>query len=198
MSLNSRKGLKDLLKGRHVGSSSKETPKSQPPPSLPPLPPLVTGLIAIPNLKKKRKEQEVQELKEGEVVHQETKKQKATQDKGRSTLMDSREDLGRAEVRQPQRAWALQLELVGAAIPLNSSIREFQRGHSSYIAEALKQPLLLPKDMVALRQMRQPDLFMSLKRDLAIVGSVIPFSLGAKLSSLFVLLQLLHYAYMFS
>ena len=41
-----------------------------------------------------------------------------------------------------------------------------------YFAQALKQPLLLPKDMEALRRMRQPDLFMSLKRDLAMVSAV--------------------------
>ena len=56
MSLNLRKGLKDLLMGRTKGSSSKEAPKSQPSSSLPPSPPLVTNLLVIPNLKKKRKE----------------------------------------------------------------------------------------------------------------------------------------------
>ena len=49
-------------------------------------------------------------------------------------------------------------------------IREFQRGHSAYIAEALEQLLLLPKDIEALKRMKQPDLFMSLKRDLAMVS----------------------------
>ena len=41
-----------------------------------------------------------------------------------------------------------------------------------YLAQALEQPFLLPKDMEALRRMRQPDLFMSLKRDLAMVSAV--------------------------
>ena len=41
-----------------------------------------------------------------------------------------------------------------------------------YLAQALEQPFLLPKDMDALRRMRQPDLFMSLKRDLAMVSAV--------------------------
>ena len=69
-SLNPRNGLKDLLTGRSKGSSSKKAPKSQPLSSLP-SPPLVTSLLPIPNLKKKSKEQE---LEEGEVVCQETKK----------------------------------------------------------------------------------------------------------------------------
>ena len=39
------------------------------------------------------------------------------------------------------------------------------------MAEALERPLLLPKDMDALKHMRQPKLFLSLKRDLALVSS---------------------------
>ena len=58
--------MRDLLVGRKKGSTSKDTPKSQPLPSLLP-PPLIpiTSLLAIPNLKKKRKEKKT---KEGEVV----------------------------------------------------------------------------------------------------------------------------------
>ena len=97
MSLNLRKGLKDLIAGRNKGSSSKEAPKSQPPSSLPPPSVPVTGLLPIPNLKKKRKEQE---MEEGEVVCQETKKQKMAQDKERASSVESKEDPGVAEVRQ--------------------------------------------------------------------------------------------------
>ena len=79
-----------------------------------------------------------------------------------------------AEVRQQHHTWASQMELDEVAIPWNSSIREFQRGHSTYITEVLEQTLLLPKDMTTLRHMRQPYLFMSLERDLAMVGSL-PF-----------------------
>ena len=172
MALNPRKGLQDLMAGRNKGSLSKEALKSQLPFTLPPPPPLPTttiGLLFIPNLKKKRKEQEV---KEGEVVPQkEAKQQKTAKDK-RALSVDSREDPSMAEVCQQQRTWAPRLELDGAAIPWNSSIREFQRGHSAYVAETLDQPLLLPKDMDALRHMRQPDLFMSLKRDLAMISSL--------------------------
>ena len=74
------------------------------------------------------------------------------------------------EVRQQHHTWAPWLELDGAAIPLNSAIRKFQKEHTQYLAEALEQPLLLPKDMAALRHVRQPDLFMSMKRDLALVS----------------------------
>ena len=60
----------------------------------------------------------------------------------------------------------------GAPIPWNVSIREFQRGRAGYIAEALEKPLLLPKDMDAYRHFTQNDLFLSLKRDLAMVNNL--------------------------
>ena len=68
MALNLRRGLKDLVAGRNKGSSSKEVPKSHVVDNLPPSPPppiTSLGFIPLPNLKKKRKEQE---LEEGEVV----------------------------------------------------------------------------------------------------------------------------------
>ena len=102
MALNLRKGLKDLLAGRNKGSSSKEAPMSQPLPTFP-FPPLpnIVGLLPIPNLKKKRKEQEVEN---GEVVRQkEAKQQKTALDKGRASSVKSREDPGMAKVCQQHR-----------------------------------------------------------------------------------------------
>ena len=87
------------------------------------------------------------------VPQKEAKQQKTTRDK-RASSVDSKEEPNKAEMRQQQRTWAPQLELDGTPIPWNSSIREFQRGHSAYIAETLEQPLLLSKDMEALRRMR--------------------------------------------
>ena len=97
------------------------------------------------------------------------KQQKMAKD-NRVSSVDSRKEPIGAEVRQQQCTRAPQLELDGTPIPWNSSIREFQRGHSAYIAKTLERPLLLSKDMEALRRMRQLDLFMSLKRDLAMVS----------------------------
>ena len=42
--------------------------------------------------------------------------------------------------------WNPQLELDGAAIPWNSTIREFQRRNAHYLVNTLEQPFLLPKD----------------------------------------------------
>ena len=86
--------------------------------------------------------------------------------------MDSREEQNRADVRMTQRTRSPQLELDRAPIPWNASVREFQRGQAGYIAEALEQPLLLPKDIDAYRRFTQNDIFLSLKRDLAMVNSL--------------------------
>ena len=49
----------------------------------------------------------------------------------------------------------------------------YRGGHASHIAEALKQTLLLQKDMEAYRSFTHPELFLSLKRDLAMVSDLI-------------------------
>ena len=84
--------------------------------------------------------------------------------------MGSQEELIQAEVRLPQCVWSPRLEVDGAAIPWNAFVREYQRGHSAHVAESLEQPLLLTKDMKALRKLKQHDLFLSLKRDLALIS----------------------------
>ena len=53
------------------------------------------------------------------------------------------------------------------------------------MAEALERSLLLPKDMVTLKHMRQLDLFLSLKRDLALVSSLAYFTKSVFLSFFF-------------
>ena len=65
MDQKKRPGLKDLLASRNKGGSSKEAPKTQPLVIPPPPPPIDLGLLAMPNLKKRRPNQE---LEEGELV----------------------------------------------------------------------------------------------------------------------------------
>ena len=157
------------------GGSSKEAPKTQPLPEIPvPPPPTDLGLQAMRNLKKRRPDQG---LEEGEIVpRKEGKQQKTNRDPRdkRGSSIDSREE---AEVRRPQRPWAPRLEMDGAAIPYDASIWDAPRGHANYLAQALQQPFLLPRDMESIRRTKQPDLFMSLKRDLAMVScsSIIQF-----------------------
>ena len=59
--------------------------------------------------------------------------------------------------------------LDGAPLPLDSSIRDFQKGKVGYVANALEQSLLLPQDMADLRTLKKYEVFLTLKRDLAMV-----------------------------
>ena len=166
MDLKPRSGLRGLMSNRNKGQSSKDAPKEQVPANLSP-PPSSTDpvLQPIPNLRKKRL---VEELEEGEVGPQKAKQQKKgkePKDK-RTKSVDSR---GEAALRMKQRTWFLRLELDDASILWDATLWESQRGQASYLAEALQQPLFLPRDMDGLRATGQSDLFMSLKRNLAMV-----------------------------
>ncbi|XP_030925595.1 uncharacterized protein LOC115952562 [Quercus lobata] len=59
------------------------------------------------------------------------------------------------------------MELNGAPLTCEASIWDFQEGTIGYIAHAVEQNLLLPKDMADLRSLRQHEVFLGLKRDLA-------------------------------
>ena len=61
------------------------------------------------------------------------------------------------------------MELDGALLHSDASIRYFQQGITGYIANTVEQSLLLPKDMTDLRPLRQHEVFLGLKRDLAMV-----------------------------
>ena len=121
----------------------------------------------MPILKKRRADHE---LEEGEVAHRKENKQrkiaKDPRDK-RGPSVDSRDE---AELRQPQRTSTPQLEMKGATISYDVSIWDVPRGHTNYLAQALQQPLFLPRDMDSIWHTKQLDLFMSLKRDLAMVS----------------------------
>ena len=74
------------------------------------------------------------------------------------------------------RIWSPKLELDGAPLAWDTSVRNYQGGQAGHIAEALEQPFLLPRDMDAYRRFSQQELFLSLKRDLAMVSNSIYFS----------------------
>ena len=66
--------------------------------------------------------------------------------------MESREDTHVADVHRPPHIWFPKLEVDGAPIAWDASIRSYQGGQAGHIAEALEQPLLLPKDMDAYKR----------------------------------------------
>lgn len=65
--------------------------------------------------------------------------------------------------------WNPLLVLKGGPLPLNSSIRDFDNERTSYVANFMEQALFLPQDMAVLCNLKKHEMFLSLKRDLALV-----------------------------
>ena len=87
--------------------------------------------------------------------------------------MDSRKEPPVAQVHRPTCTWSPKLEVDGVSIAYDATLRHYCEGHAGLVAKALEQPLLLPKDMEAYRTFNHPELFISLKRDLAMVSDSI-------------------------
>ena len=51
----------------------------------------------------------------------------------------------------------------------NASLRDFQQGKGTYVADALERYLLLPADMAELRNLRRQEVVLSMKRYLGMV-----------------------------
>ena len=160
--------LRELMKGRNKASSPQEKSKSKPSVNPPPPPPqLRTNLGLKPNPKLRRK-RHLKASEEGEVGPSKgSKQQRQSQDQRsrRSGSVDSREEPPVAQVRRPTRIWSPKLEVDGVPIAWDSSLKHYCGGHTGHVAEALEQPLVLPKDMESYRSFTQPELFLSLKRD---------------------------------
>ena len=112
-------------------------------------------------------------VEEGELgLSKGNKQAKQTQDhrSRRSSSVDNREEALVAQVRRLARTWTLVLEVDGMPIAFDATLRHYRGGHAGLVAEALEQPLLLPQDMAAYRSFNHPELFLSLKWDLAMVS----------------------------
>ena len=89
----------------------------------------------------------------------------------RAHSIESQEEQPVAQARRSPRTWSPVLEVDGAPIAIDASLRHFRGGHAGRMANALLQPLLLPQDLAAYRSFNHLDLFLSLKRDLAMVSN---------------------------
>ena len=72
-------------------------------------------------------------------------------------------------------AWAPHMELNVAPLLSDAFIQDFQQGTAGYVADVMEQSLLMPRDMANLRSMRQHEVFLRLKRDLAMVNEFLRF-----------------------
>ena len=173
MALKTGPSLRKLMKSRNKATSPRDKNKSKllvNPPSPPPPPqlPADLGLKPNPDLRRKR---HIEALKDGEMAPSKGSKQpRQSQDqrRRRSNSVDSREEPPVAQVCRPTRTWSPKLKVYGVPIMYDASLRHYHGGHAGHVAEALEQPLLLPKDMEAYRNFNHPELFLSLKRDLVL------------------------------
>ena len=165
--------LRELMKSRNKATSPQDKNKSKPPVNpLPPPPQLPTDLELKPNPDLRRK-RHIEAPEEGEMAPTKGSKQpRQSQDQRgrRSSSVNSRNEPPVAQVCHPTRTWSPKLEVDGVPIAYDASLRHYCGGHAGHVAEALEQPLLLPKDMEAYRNFNHLELFLSLKRDLAMVG----------------------------
>ena len=65
--------------------------------------------------------------------------------------------------------------LGGEPLMDDASIRDFNGGIGCHVASALEQTLLLPKDMVELRDFRRSEVFLHTKRFLGMVCTYSPW-----------------------
>ena len=171
--------LKELMRNRNKAPSLQEKNKSKHPANPPPPPPQVPadfGLKPNPDLRRKRP---VESAEEGELGPSKgTKQARQAQEhrSRRSHSVDNREEPLVAQARRSPRTWSPVLEVDGASIAIDATLGHFRRGHAGLMAEALQQPLLLPQDMAAYRSFNHSDLFLSLRKDLAMVRNSIHFS----------------------
>nr|POF00145.1 hypothetical protein CFP56_19101 [Quercus suber] len=72
-----------------------------------------------------------------------------------------------ADRRSKVPAWNPSLVLDGALLSSSSSNRKFQQGRAGYVADSVEQALLLPWDIEELRNLKKHEVFLTLKKDLA-------------------------------
>ena len=65
--------------------------------------------------------------------------------------------------------WNPLLVLDGAPLSSSSSIWEFQQGRAGKVVDSMEQALLLPWDMEELKNLKKHEVFLILKKDLAMV-----------------------------
>ena len=132
--------LKELMKGRNRAPSPQEKCKSKPPVNPPPPPQLLADLELKPNpdLRRKRYTEAPKEGKVGPSKGSKQQRQSQNPRSRRSSSVDSREELPLAQVCRPTRTWSPKLEVDGAPIACDASLKHYHGGHAGHVAEALE------------------------------------------------------------
>ncbi|XP_030932029.1 uncharacterized protein LOC115957808 [Quercus lobata] len=72
------------------------------------------------------------------------------------------------ERRSKVPVWNPTFDLDDSPLREDASISDFDSGRAGYIANTVEQALLLPRDMDELRNLKKHELFLSVKKDLAL------------------------------
>ena len=75
------------------------------------------------------------------------------------------------DVQPEPQAWLLAPMLHGEPLTDNASLKDFNKGEGTYVADTVERSLLLPVDMEDLKNLRSKELFLSMKRYLGMVRS---------------------------
>ena len=132
--------LKELMRNRNKVPSPHDKGKSKQSANPPPPPPQVPanlGLKPNPDLRRKRP---VKPTEDGELGPSRGNKQaRPTQERRgrRAHSVESREEQPVAQGRRSPRTWSPVLEVDGAPIAMDASLRHFRGGHAGRMADAL-------------------------------------------------------------
>ena len=194
--------LRELMKNRNKVPSPKDKNKSKPPTNPPPPPPpqipADLGLKPNPDLRKKRQTETAEKGELGPSKGSKQPRQSQDHRSRRSNSVDNQEEPPVAQVRRPTRTWSPMLEVDGMPIAYDTTFKHYRGGHAGLVVEALEQPLLLSQDIKAYRTFNHPELFLSLKRDLAMVSDPVHFSSFILISLHFIVKVIFYYYYFFT
>ena len=76
------------------------------------------------------------------------------------------------DVQPEPQAWLPTPMLHGEPLMDNASLRDFNKGEGTYVADVVERSLLLPIDIEDLKNLRSKELFLSMKRYLDMVRSL--------------------------
>ena len=79
----------------------------------------------------------------------------------------------KVDVQPKPQAWLPALMLHGEPLMDNTSLRDFNKGEGTYVADAVERSLLLLINMEDLKNLRSKELFLSMKRYLGMVRSLV-------------------------
>ena len=135
-----------------------------------PIPPPLLQTELVEKKRKRDKKGGKGFIKEGEVQEDTPLKPTKVAKPTRAQQRRGRESLEAVSERQSRvPSWNPFFVLDGSPLPEDSSICNFDNGGAGYVADSIEQALLLPRDMDELYNLKKHKLFLSIKRNLALV-----------------------------